>query len=328
MQNNILTALQEWLNKVNNFENEHMLSEALAYHISTNTPLTESMFRAGSDSYFQLFNYARKQLAEGLTQFSTLDKALLEETDIGCFAEHEGVAVPLDYPMICNEVKFILLCEVLDNIFNTHKIAKHNVVLFGSSFLASNNIRDAHDLDVSCTLSFLELIKNTIKGFEVLANTDAELKLNTSEGEISFVAIDALSLNPFDFVGNSILGFNIINYDGWSKMKQSDEDKSDLSLIEAEYHGKEVELNKPKRGGSKKYYVYVKDPKTGNVKKVEFGDTTGLTAKISDPEARKNFVARHQCDKKKDKTTAGYWSCNLPRYADSLNLSGGGNYYW
>ena len=94
------------------------------------------------------------------------------------------------------------------------------------------------------------------------------------------------------------------------------------------FEEKDVELNKPKVGGPKKYYVYVKDPSTGNVKKVTFGDTSGLKVKLDDPEARKNFAARHNCDQQKDKTKAGYWSCNLPRYAKQLGLSGGGNFYW
>jgi len=91
---------------------------------------------------------------------------------------------------------------------------------------------------------------------------------------------------------------------------------------------KDVELNKPKVGGPKKYYVYVKDPSTGNVKKVTFGDTTGLKVKLNDKEARKSFAARHDCENQKDKTKAGYWSCNLPRYAKQLGLSGGGNFFW
>lgn len=86
-------------------------------------------------------------------------------------------------------------------------------------------------------------------------------------------------------------------------------------LNEAEYHGKEVELNKPKRGGSKKYQVYVKNPKTGKVKKIAFGDVHGgLTAKVSDPKARKSFAARHNCDMKKDKTKAGYWACRINKF--------------
>ena len=87
-------------------------------------------------------------------------------------------------------------------------------------------------------------------------------------------------------------------------------------------------LNKPKAGGPKKYYVYEKDPSTGNIKKVTWGDTTGLKVKLNDPAARKSFAARHKCAQQKDKTSAAYWACNLPRYAGQLGLSGGGNFYW
>ena len=86
--------------------------------------------------------------------------------------------------------------------------------------------------------------------------------------------------------------------------------EEELEITEAEYQGKKVKLNDPVRGGSKKFYVYVKNEK-GNVVKVSFGDTTGLSIKRDDPERRKNFRARHNCDQKKDKTTAGYWSCRM-----------------
>jgi hypothetical protein len=102
----------------------------------------------------------------------------------------------------------------------------------------------------------------------------------------------------------------------------------DFPLQEAEYQGKDVELNKPKRGGDKKFYVYVRNPDTGKVMKVQFGDTTGLKAKINDPAARKSFVARHNCADKKDRTTPGYWSCRLPYFASSIGLSGGGSFFW
>lgn len=98
-------------------------------------------------------------------------------------------------------------------------------------------------------------------------------------------------------------------------------------IDEAEYQGKSVELNKPKRGGTKKYYVYVKNPSTGKIKKINFGDAGGLTAKINDPEAKRSFVARHKCKQKNDKTKAGYWACRLPRYAKSLGLKGGGAWW-
>jgi hypothetical protein len=92
-------------------------------------------------------------------------------------------------------------------------------------------------------------------------------------------------------------------------------------LAEAEYQGKNVELNKPKRGGPKKFYVYVRNPSTGNVKKVTWGDK-GLSVKAKNPGAVKSFVARHKCKQKNDKTKAGYWACRTPRYK-SLGVKGG-----
>jgi hypothetical protein len=88
-------------------------------------------------------------------------------------------------------------------------------------------------------------------------------------------------------------------------------------LNEAEGKKKNPPIGKPKRGGSKKFYVYVRKP-GGGVKKVSFGDTTGLSAKISNPKARKAFAARHDCKNKTDRTKASYWSCRLPRYAKLL----------
>ena len=78
-------------------------------------------------------------------------------------------------------------------------------------------------------------------------------------------------------------------------------------IQEAEYQGKKVKLNDPIRGGSKKFYVYVKDG--DKVKKVSFGDTTGLSIKRADPARRRSFRARHNCDNPGPKTKARYWSC-------------------
>ena len=90
---------------------------------------------------------------------------------------------------------------------------------------------------------------------------------------------------------------------------------------------KQPVLNKPKRGGSKKFYVFVRKP-GGGIKKISFGDTTGLKEKINDPKARKSFAARHKCAQAKDKTTAGYWSCRLPRYASMLGLKSNFTGFW
>lgn len=102
------------------------------------------------------------------------------------------------------------------------------------------------------------------------------------------------------------------------------------NLNEAKYKGKNVKLGRPMRnsGPGKKYVVYVKNPSTGKVKKISFGDVKGgLTAKVSNPEARRKFAARHNCKDKKDRLKAGYWACRINRYG---HLWGGKTYggYW
>ena len=102
-----------------------------------------------------------------------------------------------------------------------------------------------------------------------------------------------------------------------SEPKQQELD-FDEDLDEAEYRGRKVKLNKPTRGDVKKFKVYVKDPKTGNIKKVNFGHGGSSAKKAgqktmkirkSNPKARKSFRARHNCDNPGPKTKARYWSC-------------------
>ena len=82
----------------------------------------------------------------------------------------------------------------------------------------------------------------------------------------------------------------------------------DDEIDEAEYQGRKVPLGKPMRGDVKKFKVYVKDPKTKNVKKVNFGDPD-MKIKKSNPARRRSFRARHNCDNPGPRTKARYWSC-------------------
>jgi hypothetical protein len=93
-----------------------------------------------------------------------------------------------------------------------------------------------------------------------------------------------------------------------SYMQLTDALSSFVEKTAAEYQGKKVTLNKPTRGDVKKFKVYVKDPSTGNVKKVNFGDPN-MKIRKSNPKARKSFRARHNCDNPGPKTKARYWSC-------------------
>jgi hypothetical protein len=171
------------------------VSEHLQYHIENNLSLTNNVFRAYSNGYFNLVNEVRELWEQGLISLNEED-TLMVESDLGKTAEFEGEYVYLDAPVSVTE-----------------------------------------------------------------------------------------------------------------------------EINEAEYRGKNVDLNKPFRtpGGPKKFAVYVKSPK-GNVKKVTFGDPN-LRVKNADKKAAKSFRARHKCDQKKDRTTPGYWSCSIGRYAKQLGLS-------
>lgn len=181
------------------------LSEGLQYHINKNIVLTENIYRPLSKKYFELFREARNLYKKGFLLVEGDDREILE-TDIGEFAEYNGIKVPLDY------------------IFD------------------------------------LDELRNTLS------------------------------------------------------------EKTD--------NKKQPELNKPKRGGAKKFHVFVKKP-DGKIKKVSFGMAGGgLRAKINNPKARQAFSKRHNCPMKKDKTTPGYWSCRLPRYGKLLGFTTSFSGYW
>jgi len=144
---------------------------------------------------------------------------------------------------------------------------------------------------------------------------DNKLIILNSDDAIMFETTD---IGRFDYYNNKLVSLDIPMFN------------EDFLKEEAEYKGKEVDLNKPMRStGPKKYKVYVKNPKTKKVMVVHFGDVKGgLKSKINDPEARKQFAQRHNCKEKKDKTKPGYWSCRLPSFSNLLGLSGGGKYFW
>jgi hypothetical protein len=180
-----------------------ILSEGLKYHLDNARPLTEHVYRAGSDSYFNLWAEARALYSRNIIEVQGDDLEILTETDLGHFGLYENQKVPLDF--IFEEVE---------------------------------------------------------------------------------------------------------------------------EIDEADKKKKNPPIGKPKRGGSKKFYVYVRNPKTKKIKKVSFGDTTGLSAKINNPEARRAFAKRHDCANKKDRTKASYWSCRLPRYAKLLGLKSNFSGFW
>lgn len=196
----IKEALQEHLDKSLILKGRAVVSEALQYHIDNNLTLTNNIFRAYSEGYFDLVNEVRELWEDGLIKLNEED-TLMVESDLGKKVKIGDELIYLDAPFISE---------------------------------------------------------------------------TWSEEEV---------------------------------------------LEEAKHRGKNVKLGKPFRtsGGPKKFAVYVKS-KSGGVKKVSFGDPN-LRVRNKNKGAAKSFRARHKCDQKKDRTTAGYWSCNVGRYSKQLGLS-------
>ena len=164
------------------------ISEGFKHHILTKKPLTENVYRIGSDAYFETFKEARVAYKKGIYNPLNEEEREALDSDLGEWVMFEGERVPLDFPMYV---------ETLDEKKKRKKKKK----------------------------------------------------------------------NP--------------------------------------------PIGKPMKGsGGKKYQVYVKNKKTGRVKKISYGDSKGgLKGNWNNTEARSNFASRHNCAEKKDRTKAGYWAC-------------------
>ena len=169
-----------------------ILSEGLTYHLTRGIPVSENIYRPGSDNFFKLFNEIRKLYKHGLYELDESEAYFIKELDIGEFGVYEGETVPLDFPLL-----------------------------------------EVDELD------------------------------------------------------------------------------------EAKYKGREVKLGKKgaKRSKGGKAHVYVRDPKTGNVRKIPFGSSMpdAMGDSKEHKKRRKSFGDRHNCADKKDKTKAGYWACRATK---------------
>ncbi len=177
------------------------------------------------------------------------------------------------------------------------------------------------DVQISEELSYH--IENKIPLNENIFRVYSDKFFNLINEVRSLYNKNLISLNENDiWIIESDLGKKVLLENGdevWLDAPIYETDLEDI-LTEAKKGGKNVKLNSPFRtpGGPKKFAVYVKTPK-GTVKKVTFGDPN-LRIKNANKGRAKSFRARHKCDQKKDRTTAGYWSCNVSRYRKKLGL--------
>jgi len=251
-----------------------ILSEGLKYHIDNNKPLTEHVYRAGSQNYFNLWSEARALYSRGIIDIKNQDDLeILTETQLGEFGMYEGKKVPLDFIMEYDQQ----LTEILigEGTFDS----KEHIAIFSGPDGVANVYKMADG-------TYYAQVEGD-PDYDMTADNVAEMAYKLKR----------------DGLTTKVTG----------------------QLTEADKKKKTPPIGKPKRGGSKKFYVYVKDK--GKVKKVSFG-APGMSVGFKNPKRRKAFAARHKCAQKTDRTKPSYWSCRVGRYAKQLGLGNNFSGFW
>jgi hypothetical protein len=308
---------------------KEILSEGLKYHMDNNMPLTEHVYRAGSQKYFELWAEARALYARNILEVQGDDLEVLNETDLG----HFGTIYEIE---IGDKVKASkeyggLSGEVVD-VKGSFVVVKTKK---GTKSYHESDLQVLNKEGIKVPLDFPMLdeevnsrdLNNAVYRLEnVYKYLDIEYK-ETRRGE-KYVQINYIPVTSPQSQNPEFVNVRYNNDEDLEIIKNRLDFPIELTEGEINEEAKK-KLNKPMRdsSGGKAYKVYVKDPKTKKIKTVRFG-SGGLRAKINDKEARNAFAARHKCSTKKDKTKAGYWSCRLPRYAKLLGLKSNFGGFW
>ena len=245
-----------------------VMTENMKYHIENKLPITENLFRYGSEAFLDMWAEARFLFSRNAIHVNDLDKEILLETNLGEYGIYEGQKVPLDIPMLEETEVALPYDYLLDQIKADAELTKDK----------SGKLMDLYH----------------------------ELEQMVFDGKIEIENVAGL-LRRYGMYNNYITLL---------QSKLNEEEK------------KHPALGKPHRGGSKKFYVYVRDPKSKRIKKVSFGDAGGLKTKIDNPKARHAFAKRHKCAQEKNKLSANYWGCHIGRYWKSLGGSKNFSGYW
>ena len=130
------------------------------------------------------------------------------------------------------------------------------------------------------------------------------------ESEVIAIVEDGIVIAGTDSIVSLLETYSRDHSSHYDYVNQHSEEEAveEDDVPEAKYQGREVPLGRPMKGDVKKSKVYVKNPKTGKVVKVNFGDKT-MKIKKSNPKRRKSFRARHNCANPGPRTKARYWSC-------------------
>ena len=363
-----------------------LLSESLRYHIDNNRPLTEHLYRAGSEKYFELFSEARDLYSRNIINLSGDDLEIINETDLGHFGVLENNRkVPLDYPMLCEgermklkDITWEKVKELFPNSYQDPKDEKddpsdeyysyYDSVSFPNpddsltsvehrnmlDYWKEKTLKKYGDVDVEFNPNEVWFNKVKIiddefskdkeqfsKGKQAFLDRERELGRTSGLDEVASKILDEVKKRYYIKEELTIAGKKVktihknnsnnpedheIEYEDGTKEPYL---KHIVNEVAKKKKKKDPPIGKPMRSssGGKAYKVYVRDPKTKNIKTVRFG-SGGLRAKINNSKARAAFSKRHDCPNKKDRTKASYWSCRLPRYAKLLGLKSSFSGFW
>ena len=279
------------------------VDQAISAHVEQGVPFTECIFRPGSDA-FNLF-YKRVREQRETLDMDWQDVELLD-TNIGESVMFEGQMVSLDVPF-----------EDLDPEGPELTIGNYTTTHF---YMCGSAIKTAEKHTDKPGMERLIRLQDMIYKLE-RAVMDAGESTPEAKELVQKLHDETMDVAKEIGIEEEVGAYQIAHLNSVLKGAPTPGfGRVDEDVTEAKYKGREVKLNSPKRGGPKKFYVYVKTKK-GNVKKLAFG-AAGMPVKTTNPERVRNFVARHDCKNRNDKTTASYWSCRLPRYK-SLGIKGG-----
>lgn len=308
------------------------ISNELMYHLENGLTLSENIFRIYSDKYFALINEVRDLYENNLIRL-TEDDIWLVESDLGKkVLLEDGRQVWLDAPIYLNEEFEEEIDEIrqklklgdeyqIEMIKNHGSIKQFSITKDGITkvFIMGNIYDIAQGHEIINRIKTAYYVVDGVNHFNNNIKLDFDYFIFT-RGRV-FVVFEkdvkyyTTGLKSWD--GKSRIRFD---EDPVNIANVFVEPKTDELIGEAIHRGEKVKLNSPFRTprGPKKFSVYVKTPK-GTIKKVSFGDPN-LRIKNSNKKRAKSFRARHKCDQKKDRTTAGYWACNVGRFAKKLGL--------
>ena len=304
-----------------------LFSEGLRYHVENSIPLYDCIYRPGSKGFFSLISESRTMYNNGYLRVDE-DELDVLNSDLGEFAIYEGREVALDFP-ISEEADRELMNENFAGSYFSDDMGRKFSVEDVVAYAQQNHDRYfcpkfpvskiVHDLSywqgdeqrmmrADTSYPLLVLIEDGV--LSVADGLNRLYKAVNVEGKRCLDVYLVPKEHIMHFAEQSRL-----DEKKKRKRRKKRKKKSKAKKSGSYYRGRKVKLNKPKRnsGSGGKFVVYVRNQKTGNIKRITFG-ARGMTTGLRNPKRSKSFAARHRCAQKKDKLAPGYWACRIGRY--------------